>query len=93
MQGQPDGSNEAGAQEIPAITVTKSIAADIAAGYTLNVHNGDLAYAECAVPGLVRSMCTGLHALHEQHDNGRSITLFGACAVGLQLTGISTASR
>jgi hypothetical protein len=45
-QGQPDGSNEAGAEEIPAIITTKGIAADIQSGYTLHVHNGDLAYAD-----------------------------------------------
>jgi hypothetical protein len=50
LQGQPDGSNEAGAEEIPAIVTTKGIAADIQSGYTLHVHNGDLAYAECAGP-------------------------------------------
>ena len=50
LQASPDGSNEAGAEEIPALTTTDGIAADIKSGYTLHVHNGDLAYAECATP-------------------------------------------
>ena len=46
MQAQVDGSNEPGPEELPSLAVTNAMAADIAAGYTMNVHNGDLAYAE-----------------------------------------------
>ena len=46
MQAHADGSNEAGNSEIPSIAVSKAIAAEVADGYTMNVHNGDLAYAD-----------------------------------------------
>ena len=46
MQAHADGSNEAGNSEIPSIAVSKAIAAEVANGYTMNVHNGDLAYAD-----------------------------------------------
>ncbi|KAK9834311.1 hypothetical protein WJX81_005574 [Elliptochloris bilobata] len=46
-QGQPDGSNEAGPQELGALNTTRSIISDIKSlGYTINLHNGDLAYAD-----------------------------------------------
>ena len=46
LQAHADGSNEAGNSEIPSIAVSKAIAAEVANGYTMNVHNGDLAYAD-----------------------------------------------
>ena len=39
-------------QELGALNVTRSMTADIKnLGFTINLHNGDLAYAECALPG------------------------------------------
>jgi len=36
-------------QELGALNVTRSMTADIKnLGFTINLHNGDLAYAECA---------------------------------------------
>ncbi len=46
LQSQKDGSNEPGADEKPSVAITNSIAGEVANGYTINVHNGDLAYAE-----------------------------------------------
>lgn len=46
QQSQADGSNEPGRDEKPSIAVTNAIASEIANGYTMNVHNGDLSYAE-----------------------------------------------
>lgn len=45
-QAHPDGSNEAGKDEKPSIAVSQAIAAEVKNGYTMNVHNGDLAYAD-----------------------------------------------
>ncbi|CAL8462222.1 g1753 [Coccomyxa elongata] len=46
VKSQKDGSNEPGADEKPSVAITSSIAAEVANGYTMNVHNGDLAYAD-----------------------------------------------
>ncbi len=40
-----DGSNEV-RDEKPSIAVSQAIAAEVKNGYTMNVHNGDLAYAD-----------------------------------------------
>lgn len=45
-QAQADGSNEPGTSERPSVAVTNGIASEIVNGYTMNVHNGDLSYAE-----------------------------------------------
>ena len=45
-QAHADGSNEAGKDEKPSIAVSQAIAAEVKNGYTMNVHNGDLAYAD-----------------------------------------------
>ncbi|BDA46085.1 probable inactive purple acid phosphatase 27 [Coccomyxa sp. Obi] len=45
-QSQVDGANEPGKDEENSIPVTNAIASEIANGYTLNVHNGDLSYAD-----------------------------------------------
>lgn len=41
-----DGSNEAGNDEKNSIAVSRAIANEVKNGYTMNVHNGDLAYAD-----------------------------------------------
>ncbi|EIE24225.1 Metallo-dependent phosphatase [Coccomyxa subellipsoidea C-169] len=46
VKAQADGSNEPGRDEKPSIAVTNGIASEIANGYTLNIHNGDLSYAD-----------------------------------------------
>ncbi len=46
VQAHADGSNEAGRDEKPSIAVSQAIAAEVKNGYTMNVHNGDLAYAD-----------------------------------------------
>lgn len=45
MQAYTDGSNEV-RDEKPSIAVSQAIAAEVKNGYTMNVHNGDLAYAD-----------------------------------------------
>ena len=45
MQAYADGSNEV-RDEKGSIAVSKAIAGEVANGYTMNVHNGDLAYAD-----------------------------------------------
>jgi len=45
VQAYTDGSNEV-RDEKPSIAVSQAIAAEVKNGYTMNVHNGDLAYAD-----------------------------------------------
>ena len=45
VQAYMDGSNEV-RDEKPSIAVSQAIAAEVKNGYTMNVHNGDLAYAD-----------------------------------------------
>ena len=41
-QAHVDGSNEPGPQELPSLAVTAAIQSEIANGFTMNIHNGDL---------------------------------------------------
>lgn len=47
-------------QELGALNTTRSITADVKnLGYTINLHNGDLAYAECALHACHVVSCPG----------------------------------